>query len=130
MAGCAVTRLLGGINLSETFTCYPTDLKSLLFSSKIWAQYFARESGSAAQCQFFKFYSISDLSNLFFDIIGLAQTSQEYHQKFLRNDEKLQFLHKFHQNVIQYLKNQTDFWRFRYSMSIVDVIQCWFKHYS
>ena len=66
--------------------------------------------GSAAQCQFFKFYSISDLSNLFFDIIGLAQTSQEYHQKFLRTDEKLQFLHQFHQNVIQYLKNQTDFW--------------------
>ena len=86
--------------------------------------------GSAAQCQFFKFYSISDLSNLFLDIIGLAQTSQEYHQKFLRNDEKLQFLHQFHQNVIQYLKNQTDFWRFRYSMSIVDVIRCCFKHCS
>ena len=34
--------------------------------------------GSAARCQLFKFDSISTLSNLIFDVIGLTKTSQIY----------------------------------------------------
>ena len=83
---------------------------------------------SATRCQLcYKFDSISALSNSIFDIIGLAQTSQEYHQRFLRT-YKNQFLHKFHQNVIQFLRNQTNFWQFRQPISIFNVIRCWFKH--
>ena len=83
---------------------------------------------SAARCQLFKFDSISALSNLIFDIIGFARTSQEYHQRFPSTDKKLQFLHKFYQNIIQYLKNQTDIWQFCQSISNFEIIRCWFKH--
>ena len=72
--------------------------------------------GSAAQCQFFKFYSISDLSNLFFDIIGLAQTSQEYHQKFLRTAKNYNFCINFIKMLSNILKIKLIFGDF--------VIQC------
>ena len=85
---------------------------------------------SPARCQLFKLDLIPSLSNSIFDIIGLAQTSKEYHQRFLRTDKSYNFLHKFHENVIQYLKNQTDFWQFRYSISVFDVLQFWFNHCS
>ena len=50
---------------------------------------------SAAWCQLFKFDSISALSNSIFDIIGLARTSQEYHQRFLRTDKNYNFCINF-----------------------------------
>ena len=69
-----------------------------------------RHCSSAPRCQLNKSDSISALSNsIFDDIIGLARTSQEYLQRFLRTDKKIQFLHKFQQNVIQYFKTQTNF---------------------
>ena len=43
---------------------------------------------SAARCQLFKLDSISALSISIIDIIGLPRTSQEYHQWFLRADQK------------------------------------------
>ena len=88
-----------------------------------------RSTTSAARCQLFELDSISDLSNSIFDTIGVARTSQEYHRRFHRTDEKT-ILHKFHQIVIQYLKNQANFWRVPHSISIFDVIRCWFKHCS
>ena len=40
-------------------------------------------------------------------MIGLAQTPQKYHQRFLKIEIKLKLKHKFHQNVIQcFFKNQ------------------------
>ena len=50
---------------------------------------------SAARCQLFKFDLISALSNSIFDIIGLAQTSQKYHQRFLRTDKNYNFCINF-----------------------------------
>ena len=102
----------------------------MLKSSRESIEVCKRLRDGAAQCQLFKFDSISALSYWIFNTIGLARTSQEYHKRFLRTDKKLQFLHKFHQNVIQYLKNQTDFWRFYHSISIFSVNRCWFKHCS
>ena len=45
----------------------------------------------------------------FSDIIGLAQTTQEYHQRLLRADKHFNILHKFPQNVLHYLNNKLIF---------------------
>ena len=45
----------------------------------------------------------------FSDIIGLAQITQEYHQRLLRTDKHFNILHKFPQNVLHYLKNKPTF---------------------
>ena len=59
---------------------------------------------SAARRQLFKFDSISSLSNLIFDIIGLARTSQEYHQRFLRTDKNYNFCIQFIKMLFDILK--------------------------
>ena len=59
---------------------------------------------SAARCQVFKFGSISALSNSIFDIIGLARTSQEYHQRFLRTDKNYNFCINFIKMLFNILK--------------------------
>ena len=46
---------------------------------------------SAAQCQYFMFDSISGLSNLIFNIIGLARTSQKL-TKYPSRVNKVAFL--------------------------------------
>ena len=46
---------------------------------------------ATAQCQLFKFDSISALSNSIFDISGLELASQEYHHRFLRTEKNKLF---------------------------------------
>ena len=53
--------------------------------SRYAGEIFDGVTSSAAQCQLFKFDSISALSNSIFDIIGLARTSQEYRPKIPQN---------------------------------------------
>ena len=64
---------------------------------------------SAARCQLFKFDSISALSNSIFDIIGLAWTSQECHQRFLRTDKNPNFCKNFIKNLFNIFKKRIRF---------------------
>ena len=59
---------------------------------------------SAARFQLLKFDSISALSNSILDIIGLARTSQEYHQRFLRTDKNYNFCINFIKMLFNILK--------------------------
>ena len=68
---------------------------------------------------------LSALSNSIFRHNWVSANIPRMPPKISQNWWKLQLLHKFHQNVIQYLKNQTNFWQFCHSASIFDVIRCW-----
>ena len=77
---------------------------------------------SAALCQLFKFDMISALPNSIFDIyvIGLAQTSREYHQRFFRTDKNCTFCINSIKMLFNILKSKTSFGdfviRYRFSM--------------
>ena len=63
----------------------------MLKSSRESIEVCKRLRDGAAQCQLFKFDSISALSYWIFNTIGLARTSQEYHKRFLRTDKNYNF---------------------------------------
>ena len=75
---------------------------------------------SAAQCQIFQFNSISAISNSIFDIIGLARTSQQYHQRFFRTNKNYNFCINFIKmlfNILKIIPIFGDFViRYRFSM--------------
>ena len=89
-------------------------------------------TNSAARCQLFKFNSISVLSNSIFNIIGLARTSQQYHQRFLWTDKNYNFYINFIKMLLNILQIKPIFGDFviwcRFSMlfdSGLSIVRSW-----
>ena len=103
--------MIKGLQIHILLWKYICAKEHCLIDIKIESQH-TSTSSSAAQCQRFKFDSISALSNSIFDIIGLARTSQKYHQRFLRTDNNYNFCINFIKKVFNILKMKQIFGNF------------------